>query len=188
MNFKLIYIALVSFFLFSIKTEAQTTPKLHYTVFTTLSKKGCYTALEHKTFMMPNSIDYDLKMKIVNKKKDALKTDLIRVNSKSFTLAPLDWVVVVEINYGKIACGEYKSIKSFSVTNESEIQSKIDYYIETSAVSDPHIGYKILLKEQPNKPEKTAMSNKILQQSLEFLDSEEKKEIKQKSTAIGVRG
>lgn len=51
-----------------------------------------------------------------------------------------------------------------------------------------YVSHRILVKEQPNKINNPSLLEKLKKQSLDFLDDNEKREFKEKSTAIGVRG
>lgn len=164
---------------------------MYYSFFKVADKGGCYTTKSYETFMMMDKIDYSLKQKIIQKKKEALiKDSETKVTVNSFTLNATDWIVIYKANYGKRECktGNYISIKCLKISDESKIEEAIEKSLANSFVSETYVSHEILIREQPNNSIGQApIIDKICKQIMDFLPQEDKKEFK-KSTAIGVRG
>lgn len=168
------------------------TSSINYTFFRVMDKGGCYTHEGFETFMMPDRLNYDLKNKIIKKRKEALKTDRTTIFTDSFTLKPTDWIVIYEAEYKSIACksGDKTSIKCIKVSDKSKIQEAVQKKLNGSILKDNYISHQIVLQEQPANVtvKEETIIKKIMNQMMDFLTNGEKKEFKQKSTAIGVRG
>lgn len=104
---KLAFLAAITSIFYAFTTVSSS--NLNYTIFKVQDKTGCHTTLNYETFMMSDKLSYELKNKIINKKKEALKTEKTNVNTQSFSISPTDWIVIYEANYGKRTCksGDY---------------------------------------------------------------------------------
>jgi len=167
---------------------------LHYTFFKLIDKGDCNSTKGYKTFIMPNRIDYSLKQKIIQKKKEALvKDDKTEVITNSFVLNETDWIIIYKAFYGKRYCktGTFMAIRCLKVSDESNIDAVIKKSLEESFVSETYVSHLVLVKEQPNNSKSKASTlDKIVKQTLDFLPETDKKEFKRevRKTSDGVRG